>query len=67
MSEEATFTQVLRDLLAARGPSGYETAPAAVWRTAAEAFGAQVSTDVARHALGTGACSARRRTGRPRR
>jgi putative aminopeptidase FrvX len=40
------FPQVLRDLLAARGPSGYETAPAAVWRAAAEAFGAEVDTDV---------------------
>jgi putative aminopeptidase FrvX len=40
------FPQVLRELLAARGPSGYETAPAAVWRTAAEGFGAQVDTDV---------------------
>jgi putative aminopeptidase FrvX len=40
------FPAVLRDLLVARGPSGYETAPAAVWRDAAEAFGAQVSTDV---------------------
>jgi putative aminopeptidase FrvX len=40
------FPVVLRELLAARGPSGYETAPAAVWRDAAEAFGAQVSTDV---------------------
>jgi hypothetical protein len=29
------FPQVLRDLLAARGPSGYETAPAAVWRAGA--------------------------------
>jgi endoglucanase len=37
--------QVLLDLLAARGPSGYETAPAEVWRRAAGAF-AQVSTDV---------------------
>jgi putative aminopeptidase FrvX len=37
--------QVLLDLLAARGPSGYETAPAAVWRDAASAF-AEVSTDV---------------------
>jgi putative aminopeptidase FrvX len=36
---------VLAQLLAARGPSGYETAPAAVWRRAAERF-AQVSTDV---------------------
>ncbi len=40
------FTQTLRDLLAARGPSGYETAPAAVWSAAAQAFGAQVQTDV---------------------
>jgi putative aminopeptidase FrvX len=45
-ADDAAFTQILRDLLAARGPSGYETAPATVWRTAAEAFGAQVSTDV---------------------
>ncbi len=37
--------QVLLDLLLARGPSGYETAPAAVWRNAASAFAA-VSTDV---------------------
>jgi putative aminopeptidase FrvX len=36
---------VLAELLAAAGPSGYETAPAAAWRTAAEAFGAQVSSD----------------------
>jgi endoglucanase len=35
---------VLADLLAARGPSGYETAPAAVWREAAAGF-AEVSTD----------------------
>jgi|HubBroStandDraft_6_1064221.scaffolds.fasta_scaffold53759_2 putative aminopeptidase FrvX len=35
----------LRELLNARGPSGYEAAPAAVWREAASAF-AQVSTDV---------------------
>ncbi len=40
------FPQVLRDLLAARGPSGYETAPAEVWRAAAEAFGAEVEIDV---------------------
>jgi putative aminopeptidase FrvX len=40
------FTQTLRELLAARGPSGYETAPAAVWSAAAQAFGAQVQTDV---------------------
>jgi putative aminopeptidase FrvX len=44
MSDE--FPQVLRDLLAARGPSGYETGPAAVWREAAAAFGAEVDTDV---------------------
>jgi putative aminopeptidase FrvX len=37
--------QVLLDLLTARGPSGYETAPAAVWREAASGF-AEVSTDV---------------------
>ncbi len=40
------FTQTLRDLLAARGPSGYETAPASVWSAAAQGFGAQVQTDV---------------------
>jgi putative aminopeptidase FrvX len=37
--------QLLLDLIAARGPSGYETAPAEVWRDAAGAF-AEVSTDV---------------------
>jgi putative aminopeptidase FrvX len=37
--------QVLADLLAARGPSGYESAPAAVWLAAASSF-AEVSTDV---------------------
>jgi putative aminopeptidase FrvX len=37
--------KVLLDLLNARGPSGYETAPAAVWRDAAKSF-AKVSTDV---------------------
>ncbi|MFI5004499.1 MAG: M42 family peptidase [Solirubrobacterales bacterium] len=40
------FPQVLRDLLAARGPSGYETAPAAVWCAAAQEFGARVQMDV---------------------
>jgi putative aminopeptidase FrvX len=39
---------LLLELLSARGPSGYETAPAAVWRDGASAF-AEVSTD----ALGT--------------
>jgi endoglucanase len=37
--------QLLLDLLRAHGPSGYETAPAAVWAKAASAF-AQVSIDV---------------------
>jgi endoglucanase len=37
--------RVLIDLLDARGPSGYESAPAQVWREAAGAF-AEVSTDV---------------------
>jgi putative aminopeptidase FrvX len=37
--------ELLLDLLAARGPSGYENAPAAVWLKAAAGF-AQVSTDV---------------------
>jgi putative aminopeptidase FrvX len=46
VGKDSGFPVVLRELLAARGPSGYETAPAAVWREAAEAFGAQVSTDV---------------------
>jgi len=36
--------ELLRKLLAAPGPSGYETAPAAVWREAAEGF-AEVATD----------------------
>jgi endoglucanase len=40
-----TAPEVLLDLLTARGPSGYETAPAAVWRDAAKGF-AKVSTDV---------------------
>ncbi|HEX7610934.1 MAG TPA: M20/M25/M40 family metallo-hydrolase [Solirubrobacteraceae bacterium] len=37
--------EVLRELLLARGPSGYETAPAAVWREAAGKF-AEVTTDL---------------------
>ncbi len=40
------FPQVLRELLAARGPSGYEAAPAAVWCAAAQAFGADARVDV---------------------
>ena len=37
---------LLRDLLTAPGPSGYETAPAAVWRAAAEGFAGRVTGDV---------------------
>src|SRR6185437_15270778 len=40
-----TVPPVLLELLAARGPSGYEGVPAAVWSDAAGAF-AQVSTDL---------------------
>jgi putative aminopeptidase FrvX len=39
------YPQLLADLLGARGPSGYETAPAAVWREGASPF-AQVSSDL---------------------
>jgi endoglucanase len=45
MSDPATTPRVLLDLLAARGPSGYESAPAKVWSDAADAF-AEVSTDL---------------------
>jgi putative aminopeptidase FrvX len=41
----ASVPKLLRDLLNARGPSGYETDPAAVWKEAAGEF-AQASTDV---------------------
>jgi endoglucanase len=44
---------VLRDLLEAAGPSGYETAPARVWREAAEAAGLEAVIDV------VGSCTAR--------
>ncbi len=44
-ARDAGVPGLLRDLLVARGPSGYETAPADVWRDAASVF-AQVSTDV---------------------
>ena len=37
---------VLRSLLTAPGPSGYETAPARVWREAAEGFASSVTTDI---------------------
>jgi endoglucanase len=36
---------LLRELLSAAGPSGYETAPAEAWRRAAGAFGAEVGGD----------------------
>src|SRR3954454_13549692 len=36
----------LRSLLIAQGPSGYETAPSAAWRAAAESFADDVSIDV---------------------
>jgi putative aminopeptidase FrvX len=49
---------VLSELLAARGPSGYESAPAAVWRSAAEPF-AKVDTD----AVGTPLALVARRKG----
>jgi putative aminopeptidase FrvX len=39
------FAPLLRELLLARGPSGYESAPAAVWRAGAGEF-ATVSTDI---------------------
>jgi putative aminopeptidase FrvX len=45
MSDPAKAPQVLLDLLCARGPSGYESAPAKVWRESADSF-AEVSTDV---------------------
>lgn len=44
-AKPAPAPPLLLDLLAARGPSGYETAPAAVWRSAAQSF-AEVSTDL---------------------
>ncbi len=40
--------RLLRELLAARGPSGYESAPAAVWRDAAGAFARSAPTWSAR-------------------
>ena len=52
--------QLLLDLLTARGPSGYERAPAEIWRRAASEF-AETSTDV----LGTPAARVPARRGRP--
>ena len=46
-----TIPDTLRQLLTAPGPSGYESAPAAAWRAAAEGFGAQVSSDTLGSAL----------------
>jgi len=43
--ERATVPRLLLDLLNARGPSGYESDPAAVWLAAAREF-AQASSDV---------------------
>jgi putative aminopeptidase FrvX len=40
-----TVPKLLNDLLTAAGPPGHESAPAAVWREAAEGFGASVSVD----------------------
>ncbi len=63
---DAGAPQLLLELLNARGPSGYETAPAQVWSTAASAF-AEASTDIVGTPLarvapkrGRGAASARR-------
>ncbi len=44
-TDQSAVPELLLDLLAAHGPSGYETDPAAVWLAAAGAF-ATVSTDV---------------------
>jgi endoglucanase len=49
---------VLRELLEAKGPSGYEAAPAAVWRSAAARF-AEVETDP----VGTPVATVARRKG----
>jgi putative aminopeptidase FrvX len=54
----AKVPPVLRELVEAKGPSGYETAPAAVWRAAAERFAA-VDTD----AVGTPLALVARRKG----
>ncbi|HLB20810.1 MAG TPA: M20/M25/M40 family metallo-hydrolase [Solirubrobacteraceae bacterium] len=45
MSQAGRAPQVLLDLLVARGPSGYESAAAEVWRESAGSF-AEVSTDI---------------------
>ncbi|MCW3028397.1 MAG: family metallopeptidase, partial [Solirubrobacterales bacterium] len=43
--DPSALPPVLAELLAARGPSGYESAPAEVWLAAASSF-AEVSSDV---------------------
>jgi putative aminopeptidase FrvX len=45
LGADGAMPALLRELLCARGPSGYERAPAKVWRQAAGEF-ADVSTDV---------------------
>jgi endoglucanase len=45
-SKGAKVPSLLSELLQASGPSGYEVAPAAVWRAGAERFGAKTSTDL---------------------
>ncbi len=46
LTEEQSFPEVLGELLGARGPSGNESAPTAVWIRAAQTFGGHVSVDV---------------------
>ena len=55
----SAIPSVLGQLLAAAGPSGYEAEPAAAWRAAAAAFGAQVETDT----LGSSTARVAGRTG----
>lgn len=43
--------EFLERLLDSPGPSGYETAPARVWRTEAESFAARVETDVSGNSI----------------
>ena len=48
---EATSLAFLRQLLDTPGPSGFETAPARVWRSEAERFAPEVSADVKGNSL----------------
>jgi endoglucanase len=59
---QGAVPQVLLDLLAARGPSGYEGAPAGVWLAAAGDY-AEVSRDVLGTPLALVPASGRRREG----